>query len=1361
MRRFIVYLLAAGSLVRAASPQLMAQQAAGETQSATTAPAPGQLAPGQPVPGQIVPGQPVPGQAATGQPQLKKLPVPAARAREIATQLSLRYRDLPGITISPDPQNDQLVVLAPEEAQERIAGDVRALVQTQVRQAMSTEPGAMTMHLRSISWREFEDGLQQIAGRSLPVTTSRNGERAAFQLNGAMLKGTLVEVDRRNNSVTISAPPAKQAGWQTLVAAIDQPAPARGQVAEVLRVEKAEPAPIQRAIRLLRELEESQAKKTRRAPLFRDAAFQPPQDAPPADAADPPADVDEGEAGPGVIRDLDFQFVPELGVIIVKGARQDVDRVRALIAEIEQQSELTRPQIEVRRLEHTDSNAVAELLEQLYEDVLSARQGEVSITALDTPNALLLIGREEAIKTVLELVQKLDEPIADTDRLRVFRLQHASALDAETTIRDFFTDRPGTGDEVRPGIGIRVRVIADYRTNSLIVSASPRDMMEVTRLVNQIDVQEVTARNELKIFPLNNARAEDLAPIIQSAITGDGEADENPNATRPSTTLSIVATDPDGDQTLDSGILAGVVITADNNANALVVRGPASSMPLIAELIRQLDRAPGIESLVKVFTIQNGDAGQLAVALQDLFGAAAAGGAAAGGPGLATLPISTASESSLVPLRFTTDIRSNSIIASGSVADLEVVESILLRLDSEGFAERITEVIWLRHQVAGNVAAAIDAYVGQRITGQNIIRQFQQGLGPYDLVDRDLIVVPEGQTNSLVLSVSPRLYQEVRRLIDQLDRRPPMVLIKVLIAEVELDDRFEIGGELGLQDSLLFDRGIATVGDPLSEPGFNFNNPGTPNLNTFGRDSLAARGVSTFGVGRLSSEVNFGGFVLNAASESINMLFRTLQRSGRLQVLSRPEVMVMDNNEAFLQVGQRVARPQNVSVVLQQTIIGIEDIDVGLILSVTPRVGADGLIVMAIDATRSQINTVARGQSIGSTAGGEDIEVQPIDITTAQSTISAYSGQTVVFGGLIQKERINTSRRVPYLADIPLLGYMFKFDVETERRSELLIVMTPMLVTGEQDLEYVKETESSRMSWCLADVVEAHGDVGLSGGYGLWGPAVGPTIYPDLQPTVDDVINGYRMKRRDSILFDESIEVLESPEVIESPAPGGMEEEGERSALPIPAPYSGIGPASGAGTRTGALPGTPVSRPAPSRPAPDDPTSGRGGSVIEAPGGGQTTGSGFSTGAAIPAAAKPAEAFTPPFEFDFNEPVQSQPRASVRQSSYDGVATSAPERPDLPAIDADGAASSEPSTSTRWGSFSGAGMKAAGAGPAPSATVATRSAAATTAAVPQRLGVSPGHDPRETTGLVRTTAADIDATHPAAYPSVSPRSWIR
>ena len=840
-------------------------------------------------------------------------------------------------------------------------------------------------------------------------------------------------------------------------------------------------------------------------PQFRTAAFQQDAD---ANGDTPSENADQlEEGGAGVIGDTQIEFVPELGTIIIKGAKRDVQRVMDVIKEIEAQSEITKPEVEVVQLQHADSNAVATLLDQLYEDVLSARQGAVSITSLDAPNALLLIGRGEAIKSLLELIQKIDQPIPESDRMKIFRLQNASALDAEQIIRDFFSDRPGSGDDLRPGLGNRVRVLGDYRTNSLIVSASPRDMEEVTRLIGELDVQNITSKNQIKVFPLNNALAEDLAPVIQDAISGSGEDVEN--ITNPSTSLSIVSLGKDRGAVLDSGILAGATVTADNGANAVVVRASAASMPLIAELIRQLDQAPDIDSLVKVFTVENGDALQLTAALQDLFGTdAATGGTSVGAGNLTGLPSSTgASESSLVPLRFSTDQRTNSIIASGSAEDLEVVESILLRLDSAGFAERITEVIWLRHQGATEVAAALQSYVQQRTQTVNSIQQFQQGLGPFDLPDRDLIVVAEPITNSLLLSVAPRLYEDVRRLIDRLDRRPPMVMIKVVLAEVTLGDTFEIGGEVGLQDSLVYDRGVtnAALGSP-SDPGFNFNNAGVPNANQFGRNSVAATGVSSLGLGALSSGQNYGGFVLSAASESVSLLFRTLQTSNRMQILSRPQIMTLDNTEARIQVGRTIAR---VTDILNNGVSGTqvvtEDLAVGLILDVRPRVGADGLIVMEIDATRSQRDPT-QGTQVPVAGDLGVITIDDIIQTTAQSVVAAYSGQTVVFGGLIQKERNNVSRKVPIIGDVPLIGNFFKFDRETESRSETLVIMTPMLVTGDEDLEYVKQTESSRMSWCLADVVEMHGDVGLSGGYGLWGPAVGQTIYPDMQPTVDDVI---------------------------------------------------------------------------------------------------------------------------------------------------------------------------------------------------------------------------------------------------------------
>ena len=1066
-------------------------------------------------------------EADASSPMLRKIGVPHAQVRSVATALSLRYDKDDSVRIAPDAKNQQIVVMAPEAAQQQIAMDVQKFLQAaQVRKSALGAMGPLEVQLNNINWRTFEQALQQAHGGNTPVTTSRSSDTATYQLTNAPLQGTVVRVNRTQNQVVIDGADTARAGWQQMISGLDAAPSRAGSRTEVMRMDHVEPAPIQRAMRLLRELrpagQPSGQPASAKQPIFRTAAFQQPQ----GDAGTPPPA--EGDENLGVIGDAEIQFIPDLGQMLIKGTPQEIARIKEIINEIKDANELTKPEIKVLQLEHADCNAVATLLQQLYDDVLSARQGSVNITSLDSPNALLLIGRAEAIQSLEELIAKIDLPVSESSRLRVFRLRNASAADAEVVVRDFFAE--GEDDGARPGLGLRVRILADYRTNSLIINASPRDMSEVQRLINDLDVESTEATNEIKIFSLNNAAAEDLATTLDAAISGS-DATGNDNITNASTGLSVVAVDGDQNRIVSSGILAGASITADSGANALVVRAPSTSMPLIAELIRQLDKAPGIDSLVKVFTIQNGDAAQLTAALTELFGDdAATSGTTIGAANVAGLPLTTASaESTLIPLRFSTDIRTNSIIASGSGADLEVVESLLLRLDSEGFAERITEVIWLRYADATAIATAITNYVNERSQSQNNIQQYNQGLGPYDLIDRDLIVVPEDQSNSLLLSVSPRLYEDVRRLIDRLDRRRPMVLIKVLMAEVALEDTFEVGGELGLQDSLVFDRGLAVADVPGTTatgiPGFNFNNNGVPNVNTVARNTLAASGVTTFGLGTTSAATGYGGFVLNAASESVSLLIRTLHEANRLQVLSRPQVMTVDGTESLVSVGSRVARITGVVINNNNSQTVTEDIDVGLILRVTPRVGADGLITMAIDATRS-----ARDPNNGTPivdGNGNVVVINDILQTTAQSTLSAYSGQTVIFGGLIQKSRTNISRRVPLIADIPLLGNLFKFDTESESRNELLLVMTPVLVDDTNDLEYIKESESSRMSWCLADVVEAHGDVGLHGGYGLWGPAVGNTIYPDMQPTVQN----------ETVISDEPIGTPHSQAPVQSSQP--------------------------------------------------------------------------------------------------------------------------------------------------------------------------------------------------------------------------------
>ena len=125
--------------------------------------------------------------------------------------------------------------------------------------------------------------------------------------------------------------------------------------------------------------------------------------------------------------------------------------------------------------------------------------------------------------------------------------------------------------------------------------------------------------------------------------------------------------------------------------------------------------------------------------------------------------------------------------------------------------------------------------------------------------------MPEVVTNSLIVSATPRYYDEIMQVIQDLDFRPPMVMVQVLIAEVRLDDVFEFGVEMGLQDSLLYDRGITSTASPSSNPGFNFVNqspssPGLPNVNSLDPGTVAGQAISMLDVGRTSASWGTAGW---------------------------------------------------------------------------------------------------------------------------------------------------------------------------------------------------------------------------------------------------------------------------------------------------------------------------------------------------------------------------------------------------------------------------------------------------------------------------------------------------------------------
>ena len=549
-------------------------------------------------------------------------------------------------------------------------------------------------------------------------------------------------------------------------------------------------------------------------------------------------------------------------------------------------------------------------------------------------------------------------------------------------------------------------------------------------------------------------------------------------------------------------------------------------------MIRQLD-VVGSTAQMKIFRIEQGDAATLVQMLRSLLPEQTIA--------RPQLKLSSATdEASLAPLRFSIDTRTNSIIATGSEGDLRIIEALLLRLDERELLQRKNMVYRLKNAPAGDVAIAINNFLRSERQAQQV---GASNISPFEQIEHEVVVVPEPVGNRLILSATPRYFAEIEDLINQLDEPPPQVMIQVLIAEVNLDNASEFGIELGLQDSILFDRsllgnlltttkttqtstpaGIVTTTEEViqaasNQPGFQFNNSmlgnsgSSKSLATSG--NLAGQSLSSFAVGRINNELGFGGLVLSASNESISILVRALEETRRLEVLSRPQIRTLDNQPAFIQVGQRVPRiiGSTVNQAGQSNSVTLEN--VGLILGVTPRISPDGAVVMEIDAERSSLGPEAEGIPISVAPNGSVIRSPRIDTTTAQATVSATSGETIILGGLITKKSQNFARRVPWLSDVPMLGNLFRYDSNISKRTELIIILTPYIIRGPEDEQRLKQAEFSRMSWCMSDVHEIHGDPGgvLEAPFLDYESPDTETMYPDQKeqespqkPRIDQVV---------------------------------------------------------------------------------------------------------------------------------------------------------------------------------------------------------------------------------------------------------------
>ncbi len=478
-------------------------------------------------------------------------------------------------------------------------------------------------------------------------------------------------------------------------------------------------------------------------------------------------------------------------------------------------------------------------------------------------------------------------------------------------------------------------------------------------------------------------------------------------------------------------------LSANESSNSLILTDTQANIRRIVEIVQAVDQSISSVTDVEVFRLQFADAQDTARLIEDVFqesGPSEAetlgrsiqqrfGGGRGGGGNDEETQTAQASE-----VKASADERTNSVVVSASSDIMEVIRSMITELDADSTEQESVLIYKVRHLDAETLEATFDALFESLADEEQFTGNAQQGgrggfqqaaaTNTSDSASGDSLVgevttVANTDTNTLLILTAERNFARVESILESLDQPIPQVLIRVLIAEVTLDDDLDAGVEwqaLGLADNV---------------------------------------------------QALFTNFNVNAATEGINLTFldrgdlaasvRILQEVGKLDVLSRPYILASDNQEANISIGQEVPFITNTRETDEgNTINTIEYRDIGIILGVTPRVNDENQVTLNISQELSALT--------GTTVPiSEELDAVVIANREANTTVSVNNGQTIVIGGLMQDEYTETISQVPILGDIPIIGHLFRRTQVSKGKTELLIFLTPEIAGVPTELDEITE----------------------------------------------------------------------------------------------------------------------------------------------------------------------------------------------------------------------------------------------------------------------------------------------------------------
>ena len=368
-------------------------------------------------------------------------------------------------------------------------------------------------------------------------------------------------------------------------------------------------------------------------------------------------------------------------------------------------------------------------------------------------------------------------------------------------------------------------------------------------------------------------------------------------------------------------------------------------------------------------------------------------------------------------LKMLPDERLNSIlIISPSDRMIRAVQDMAAKLDMKGAAaDGDVRVYYLEHSDAKDMSDILTKLFDKKKANQK----------------KPVSIVPDESTNALVITGSKAQFDEVVAILKKLDIFRAQVLVEAVIVEVQMSY-------------------VKSLGINLSAFGGNVGDN-----NSFG--AVTNMGV-TPGLG-----LNFG-VVENdaeladlAANQKIKALLRAFKNSNQANVLSAPQILTMDNEEAKIVVGEVVPLPTGVNTALNtgnQTISNFRFEDVGLDLNIKPRITQKETISLDV-----KLEIKAR-----SSDALFEFQVPIITRRSIDTTVNTRDGDTVVIGGLMRDQKDNAEEKIPLLSRLPLLGKLFRNKERRNQKTNLFVFLTPYVLSDEEELQHITKKINNTMN---------------------------------------------------------------------------------------------------------------------------------------------------------------------------------------------------------------------------------------------------------------------------------------------------------